>query len=279
MGISNATADAADDDRREVLGLPGHWHQTLDLPCGYQHFNWYKEGVNENEIYLNDLPGMRAALEDDVEAEAYLYTHHEVFLEGGIIKHTRSSPNWEGGLVTYSTCKHLMRTYRDHWRGVWLVGLCPKECADNALLFAGRIHQQFESNYHLSRYVSKEFPLAHPVKRASTNPRGDLYTPRKVLQDDQVYTHGRYLEPPSHTRSLEFYKKSPGSTNDRPDGKVPKWWRDVEYLYNGRRPPCFILRPCYLFSRPVAWHTLQPRRATMRTTAGAIAEGLMGTRA
>lgn len=277
--MSNSAIGYDPLDTFTVPGLRGHWHRTLEPPHYYQHMNWYVQGQNPNGIYLN-VPGMLIANLKAVENDdLYLYTQHEIFWDQDVLKHTRSSPNLEGGLVTYATCKHLMRTYsRPTWVGTWLVGLCPKECASNTMFFAGRVSYQFSGNYALGGYVRLFHPRAYKAKRANTNPRGDLYTPTEMaLTEAQQHDHRYFQEPPNHTRSLEFYSKSPGSGSNRPDGKIPKWWRDLEYLGHGRRPPAFVLDPCYLFSRPLLWTSLNPRRAVLRLTAGRLAETLRQT--
>ncbi len=284
---------------RSVPGLSGHWHTDMELPCGYQHFNWYRRGyAPAGQVYLDDPDSLRVALRGDGQ-DVYLYTHHQVFLDGGIFKHTRSSPNWEGGVVTYATCKHLMRSTSRTWEGVWLAGLCPKDCAANAVLFVGRVWRVFRSNYHLGLWLRQNAPAAWEAKQASRNPRGDLYAPLwKLLRPpmdvraipgpndpgvagnpQDVYDHRCYEEPPGHTRSVEFYSKSPGSVGP-PElgGKVPKWWRDLEYqTRGGLRPPCFILAPCWLFSRPALWSARLPGRAALKLNARTLA-GLLGSR-
>jgi hypothetical protein len=263
-------------DRMTVPGLPGHWYRTLELPEGYQHWNWLQEGPNPNGVILNDTPSLLAALHAAPEADCYLYTQHQIFHDQGVIKHTRSSPNWEGGLVTYSTCKHLLRTAkRKTWVGAWLAGLCPKECASNTLLFVGKVAMEWSSNYDLGCYLAQYHPLAVMSKLAVDNPRGDLYTPQESgLGGRACYDHASFVEPVGHTRSVEFYKRSPGSTSDRPDGKIPKWYRDHEYIGHGRRPPVFIFSPVWLFSTPTLWTTFRPRRAVLRLTPSALAVSL-----
>lgn len=252
--------------------------RSLLLPQGYQKFDWYKEGtVNEHGVYLNDWQSLRNELSRGGQ-ELYLYTQHEIFYAGGILKQTRSSPNWDGGMVTYATCKHNMRTYGKEWKGTWVAGLCPKRCKENCLLFCGRVCQVFDSNYLLSRFLRKEYPDVWKYKRAMINPRGDLYSPHMLLRGEEMYDHRHFKIPLGHTRSTEFYNESPGSVSDREDGKIPKWWRDLEYLQRGRRPPVFILTPCWLFSRPIVWcRGLEPGRAALRITVEDLAKSLMGT--
>jgi hypothetical protein len=267
-------------DRQTVDGLCGHWHKSLELPDGYQHFDWIEpeDGSTSNKygVHLNDPAGLAQALAEDECSTLRLYTQHEIFWQDGVIKHTRSSPNWEGGLVTYATCKHHMRSTNTTWEDTWLAGLCPAHCEQNCLLFAGKIQTVFCSNYDLFAYLLERYPAVCAAKRASGNPRGDLYTPRRrLLPPDVRHDHNNYHEPPNHTRSVEHYKHSPGSISDRPDGKVPKWWRDLEYVSNhGVRPPVFIISPCWVFSRPVLWTTYQPRRAVLALTGRKLADSL-----
>lgn len=252
------------------------WSKSLELPDGYQNFSWYKSGLNPNRVYLNDPDSLCQTLEANSE-ELYLYTHHQVFYDQDVIKHTRSSPQWEGGLVTYSTCKHLMRTYsRETWVGTWLVGLAPAQCASNCMLYAGRVFLEFPSNYELSAWVRQNCPTAWEAKQADNNPRADLYTPSRTLELAEQWNHNNYEAPPNHTRSLELYKKSPGSTSERPDGKVPKWWRDLEYLQRGHRPRVFVLQPCWLFSGPALWTSYRPLRASLRLTTADLVASLGG---
>lgn len=231
--------------------------RSLDLPDGYQHFDWEWD----SSVVLNDPDALQRDLRDK-PGELQLYTQHEIFLQDDIIKHTRSSPNWDGGLVTFATCKHLVRSYASAWRGSWLVGLCPSHLRSNTMLFAGRIDEVFDSNYDLSRRVQDISQRIYMDKSALLNPRGDLYTPLRQLSGDERYDHANFEPPLNHTRSLEFYEKSPGSQA----GPVPKWWRDHEYQMHGRRPKSFILRPCHVFSTPTMWTSIIPGRATRRLT-------------
>lgn len=261
-----------------VEGLTGGWSREIGLPNGYQRLDWYQTGENPNSVHLNDPRSLETALRIADKSDLCLYTHHEVYLDRGLVKHTRSSPNWDGGLVTYATCKHRMRSARREygWVGTWLVGLCPKHCADNCVLYVGRVCREFPSNRDLSEWVSQNHPDAAKAKAANTNPRGDLYQwVGGPGRDRTAADHRSYSEPPSHTRSVEFYRSSPGSVSERPDGLIPKWWRDVEYVTRGGvRPPVFVLAPCWVFSRPVLWTTLNPRRAALRLTAGGFQETL-----
>lgn len=239
---------------------------SVSLPAA-QSFDCYDEGLNPNGVHLNDPGTLMDHLHDKLN-DLYLYTQHQIVYEpesSPMLYQTRSSPNFEGGVVSYATCKHLMRCTNRGWLGVWIAGLCPAECASNTLLFCGQVCAQFSSNFDLSLYLGAKHRGAFRAKQADNNPRGDLYTPRFPREKMRApHDHNSYKEPPNHTRSLEYYKKSPGSISERPDGLIPKWWRDIEYISNsGIRPLSFLLSPCWLFSRPMLWTGYKPRRAAL----------------
>jgi len=258
---------------KEITKLPS---RSLTLPEGYQRFDYYNPGSNANGVVLDRPDLLKEKLSTKPNTgDLYLYTHHEVFYQDSVIKHTRSSPNWEGGLVTYATCKHLMRSSnRPSWLGVWIVGLCPTKMG-RCLMFAGKVKVEFTSNYDLGKYVLNNHLSCFLAKQADVNPRGDIYTPMHELKTQQEKSlHLNFRIPENHTRSLETYSKSSGSVM-RPDGTIPKYWRDIEYKNNqGRRPRQFILNPCYLFSRPQLWTSLKPGRATLRQTPSSLASTL-----
>lgn len=259
--------------------------KSLELPDGYQRQEWYPRVQTFNkaagtEVHIDTGRLLRQALEESPNATVFTYTQHQIFYEDGVYKQTRSSPNWEGGIVTYATCKHRMRTFkRRSWRGVWIMGLCPKACNDNAVLFCGRVYKQFPHNLALSKWIKSVDREAYNAKRADLNPRGDLYTPLRQAAS-RPHSHRSYREPPNHTRSVEFYDKSPGSRSTRKDGKIPKWYRDLEYVgANGTRPPVFVLSPCWVFTGRGSvgvLHTRQrPGRATLRSTGQNVASSLV----
>lgn len=241
--------------------------RSLELPDGYQHWDWCQDETHG--LRLNNVAELKKTVMYNPTDEVYVYTQHEIFFEDGVFKQTRSSPNWEGGMLTYATCKHLMRCYtKNTWVGTWIMGLCPKHCQNNAVLFLGQVWKEFPSNYTLSQAIKQSYPKIFDAKSALLNPRGDLYTPkRRLVTPEEVYDHRNYIPPENHTRSLEYYKKSPGSVSKRSDGKIPKWWRDIEYqTRSNNRPKTFILDPCFVFSKPLVHSGIKPGRACIRTT-------------
>ena len=77
--------------------------KSLSPPDNYQHFGWYIQGSpNKFGVVLDDPDSLKEALDSEF-GELYFYTSHQISYEDGIIKQTRSSPNWDGGMVTYAT--------------------------------------------------------------------------------------------------------------------------------------------------------------------------------
>lgn len=224
---------------------------SLTLPDGHQSYfgKWFADHGEPNtygvtlQPTLKQLKAVFARAQYKTERLAYMYTQHEIFLQppggweidrhgcgravggGDIAKQTRSSPNWEGGLATYATCKHQMRTWRskEEWLGVWICGLNPASMS-NTLLFVGQVRRAFASNFHLHGWLQSRHPKVVNCKRADWNPRGDLYMGKRILHQISavgkgksrvsVYDHNNFHPPRSpHTRSVEHYKTSPGSVN------------------------------------------------------------------
>ena len=220
----------------------------LTLPHGYQTFDpeWFAEAGYENQhgVRLDSKPSdMRTQLRRRLGDRCYLYTQHIIGFEAHdpthclnasntpcydrmdticrncrpVIKQRRSSPNWEGGLVTYATCKHQMRTWltAEEWEGVWIAGLNPASL-DNSVMFLGQVCTSHRSNYQLYCSLQTAAPEVVPFKLASNNPRGDLYTPGDILNvnsppewEHYATSYDHPVQP--HTRSVETYKTSPGS--------------------------------------------------------------------
>lgn len=204
-----------------------------------------KEFQDNPEISITNLTNLRALLEgvDTI----YVYPHHEVKLEEGAILQTRSGPNWEGGVVTITTCKHLLRTYKSMVEGkTALIGLTNKLEGENFLMYAGVIDLKFPSNYHLGDYLVKNNPTAYTKKLAKNNRLGDIFEASSRLFSEDIYDFISYDNPCNdHCRFEENDSKGD-----------PKWWKDIEYVTsNGTRPSCLILDPVTVHTTPVYYWT------------------------
>lgn len=173
----------------------------------------------------------------------YVFPHHEIKLVNGVFQQTRSGPNWEGDVVTLTTCKHLLRTYSSMVeRKTALVGLTNKLDGENFIMYIGVIDKIFDSNYDLGSFLAKTSPDTFNKKSTSDNRLGDVFFPNDKLSGFEVYDIINFEDPCSdHCRVEENDSKGD-----------PKWWKDIEYLTrNGTRPKCLIFNPVTVHTRPI----------------------------
>ena len=73
---------------------------------------------------MDVFPDILYARITDNHATVYSYVVATVKNRGGQFAQTGSAPNFQGGMITLRTCKHLMRTFLTHddWKGVWIAG-------------------------------------------------------------------------------------------------------------------------------------------------------------
>lgn len=195
------------------------------------------------------------------------FPQHLIFLEDGIFKQTRSGPNWQGGVLSLSTCKHYMRTSGDaeSWVGSYLAGFTPKsECGENYLLFLAEISQVFDSNYDMGLYLNQHHRDAWTQKIATQNQFGDVYLAKRKLSDKTKYNPKNYYIPHGHCR-MEMDKK----------WGVPKWNKDIDYTNpRGGRPFCFVFANVHMFKRPVFMSTRPLHRSGYKGTISDLKRGV-----
>ena len=192
------------------------------------------------------------------------FPQHQIYLEDGIFKQTRSGPNWQGGVLTLSTCKHYMRTANVDWIYTYIAGFTPKVgCGDSYLLFLARISNVFDSNYDLGQYMNEHHRDAWIQKIAPQNNLGDIYMPKRKLTDKTKYNPKNYFSPHGHVR-MDMDKK----------WGVPKWNKDIDYEAKGRRPVTFIFDNVHLFQKPVFVATRPLHRSGYKGTISDLREGV-----
>jgi hypothetical protein len=193
------------------------------------------------------------------------FPQHQIYLEDGIFKQTRSGPNWQGGILTLSTCKHYTRTANTEWLHTWFAGFTPKVgCGENYLLFLARISHVFDSNYDMGWYLNRHHRKAWLQKIAPQSNLGDIYMPKRTpLTDRTKYNHKNYYTPVGHVR-MEMDKK----------WEVPKWQKDINYEAKGRRPACFLFDNVHLFKRPVFVSTRPLHRSGYKGTISDLRRGV-----
>ena len=186
----------------------------------------------------------------------YVYPHHEIELVEGKLLQTRSGPNWEGGIVTLTTCKHLLRTYSSMGKRTAVCGVTNKLNGQNFVLYVGKLDEIFDSNAELSQWLKKTNPSAWRSKLMTTNRLGDICEIDNIptspppwgrigerrLTALNKYNHKNFVRP---TRDHCRYEERDSS------GKR-KWVKDIEYkTRSGVRPKVFTLNPVTVFTEPI----------------------------
>lgn len=173
----------------------------------------------------------------------YIYPHHEIKMIDNMFAQTRSGPNWEGGVLTMATCKHLLRTYKTiEAKKTAFCGVTNKLDGENYIMYVGVIDKTFGSNFDLNCYLSKHHPEAIKAKLSTDNRLGDIFLPVTQLTGDDKYDSMNFEEPcDDHCRKEENDSKGDA-----------KWFKDIEYVTrNGTRPKCLIFNPATVHTKPV----------------------------
>lgn len=189
------------------------------------------------------------------KAPCYFFPMLDYVYSNGVFLAVRSGPNWEGGVFTLTTCKHLLRTAKtpEEWEGHWLVAFTPRINGENYLLFRARVDKAFPHQFFLGDYLRRRHPHAYKTKLSTRNPRGDIHEPKRRLTSMQEAENIRnYVEPVDHSRFKERY------TSGAFKGKR-KWNKDIKFRgHSGRPPAAFILgsesiwcSPQYKVTRPL----------------------------
>lgn len=158
----------------------------------------------------------------DLSATIYYYVMKTVKREGDILRHTGSGPNWQGGVITLCTCKHLMRTYPDCKQGTWIAGFSSASANDgkNFLIYLMRVGQTFESHYDLWYSLPEEI---REVKAADVNPLGDIYRPLGIETQESPFDTAMYHKPcRNHSHESD-------------------WSKDIEYKTKKSIYPLFLV--------------------------------------
>ncbi len=158
----------------------------------------------------------------DLSAPVYYYVMKTVRRDNDTLRHFGSGPNWQGGIITLCTCKHLMRTYPDIKQGTWIAGFSNFRAGEgkNFLMYLMRIGQTYESHYDLWHSLPEK---VRKEKTADKNPLGDVYRPLDRETQKSPFDPAMYLKPcrnHSHKRS---------------------WRKDIEYIARGDIHPLLLV--------------------------------------
>lgn len=153
------------------------------------------------------LSNLRQLLNDEhPNGIVYSYVMSTVCRDGNSLRHYGSGPNWQGGVITLCTCKHLMRTFHrpEDWRGTWVAGFSGVGVGDgrNFLIYLMRVGHAFESHWDLWHALP---PQVRSAKAADTNPVGDVYKPLGRDTQKDPFNICRYHQPhKSHGRKYTW---------------------------------------------------------------------------
>jgi hypothetical protein len=134
---------------------------------------------------------------------------------GGFIQ-TGTGPNFEGNVITLTTCKHQMRSRFsvDEWRGKWIAGftgVSRNQFSANYLVYLMRVERAFESHKDLWEKLDRE---NRKTKNARFNTLGDLYQPKNKCSNK--------YDP------INYYKPISGHSHYEDN----QWYKDINYLHS-----------------------------------------------
>jgi len=168
----------------------------------------------------------------------YAYVIRTVQYKNNKLLQRGCGPNFEGGLITLCTCKHYMRTWRDvpAWKGMWVAGFTRFNLIDdkkNYLFYLMKVREAFSSHSRIWNFLDCE---ARTAKNARGNPLGDVYEPRKKIEDEFDYLN--YHTPvENHVHATENL-----------------WHEDINYTnWYGKRPALLVgdLEHSFLWFLPI----------------------------
>ena len=171
------------------------------------------------------------------EVRSYIVTTTEEDEEGRL-RQCGSGPNFQGGLITLSSCMHRMRTSlvdMGSWKGIWVAGFTNFN-GRQRLFYLMRVSQAFKSQRGF--WFSKSVPMAtKKAKAAHLSKFGDIYKPKS--RSGKHYSYRDYLEPrEDHVHSEPRY-----------------WHKDINYRkgYKQRKPALLVGDPecSFLWDKPV----------------------------
>ena len=171
------------------------------------------------------------------EVRSYIVTTTQENEEGRL-RQCGSGPNFQGGMITLSSCMHRMRTSLkniESWKGVWIAGFTNFN-GRQELFYLMRISQAFKSQrgFWFSKFVPKGTKQA---KAAHLSRFGDIYEPNS--RSGNHYSYQGYLEP----------------CEDHVHSEPRHWHKDINYRkgYSQRKPALLVGDPelSFLWDRPV----------------------------
>lgn len=226
-------------------------HKTKRSDC--QDFPNNGRLAKNSNLSLSDLKKQVAKKPLEM---VYCYVVKTIKTNNSVLEQKGCGPNWQGGLITLCTCKHLMRTYFDpaDWKDKWIAGFTSKGNGvngRNALVYLMQVKNAFESHYDLWNALP---PKTRESKAADRNIYGDVFRPKDNLSISDKHDYTKYCKPESHVHL----------------NKENSWQKDIRYYYNNRYAALLVGNPkmSFLWNRPciVTRHRLTLGQKKMSVT-------------
>jgi len=184
------------------------------------------------------LDHLRDELSDD-DALIYSYVLTTLDLENGKFKQSGCAPNFQGGYITLTSCKHHMRTYSNIRKknNLWIAGFTSRTLFDSEnhyLFYLMKVQERFKSHKKMWGSLDEE---VIKEKSASENRLGDIYEP----DGGNEFSEEGYEDPINNHKHMDCWKKD----------------IDYENGKSGKRPVLLLGNPdqSYLWSKPKIQYT------------------------
>lgn len=159
----------------------------------------------------------------------------------GRLRQLGSGPNYQGGLITLTTCKRRMRAALEveAWPGQWIVGLSGNGLHEGRqwLVFVTQIERAFASHAELVKALPPEVRRA---KSSRLSVHGDLFEPLRAVTDEEALEPGNYHPP------------IVGHLHQKPE----KWHKDIHYP-SWQRPAALLVgdpKRSFLWTEPTLFY-------------------------
>ena len=198
-----------------------------------------------------NIPFTNYALEklkpDSNNQDVYFYVMTTIKLnKNGQFIQTGTGPNFQGGLITLCTCKHLMRSSLEvsQWEDKWIAGFTSITCVNNEkknyLVYLMKVSEAFESYNKLwSNNIPSE---TKKIKNAHTNRLGDIYKP--IMKNAKLHDRKDY--------------EKPCINHDRYENN--EWHTDIKYNGYSNRPAALLVgnrKQSFLYEKPIFYFNTQ----------------------
>jgi hypothetical protein len=170
------------------------------------------------------------------DQKSFCYVVRTVRLINGVLVQTASAPNFDGGYITLSTCKHSMRATMptEAWlRGVWIASMSSwdlESSKQQSLVYLMRVGESYGSHFELVQSLKDSGrTVTLKAKASTTNRRGDVMIPASAELS------------PGEYRSVPAYVPPMVGHAHREDACKTDWEDDIAYVSRGGTPAALLV--------------------------------------